>query len=1168
MTFDSRRVQFLNCNDGDVVWSSDDDDDDDEAHANDLGDLVSDGVGSKSVLRSLSESKTTDWSTTIAAGSTDEVWLQQLDKCECVGFVASPDDDSLCYCGLEKRDHAVSLDEKDSKPQWNRNTNIRRSKTDAVGRIQFQDDALESWFFRLDFETKEEKLHYLLDNILHLSHYNLYIHFLDFQQGHDDLTDSQETQLQERLESGLKTLALRTKLFISSTGLKTGVSRHVHNVLKKLCSNPVFHAEVFRLACAPWGHLADSERSKFIGPASEQVQVIKPGPRDDDNVIGEELSPLFSHYLLFDDGVVSQTGTSSSIKHASSFRRRIKYTLDHLSEDAVSVYVLINGGSETLTHVYKAIRKGHPVIIIQRTGGYADKLARNYFLAQLSVQKFLDETGKIAVRSKLKPAKQLEDIEEEDEEKVRHILEHNNLTVFDPLHQTQGLDMVICQALLKGKQETQLNKLLESFQNKSSTKTAATTQISSVSSQQECFLGSESMQMDFLVEAMLNDSSDVVNVIFKGNLCLVKHFTLCRFCQLYNREQCLGSCLPLLRSANARNVETLGVKTAMFGPSDVRLVLRDLLGGSYPLTCKGKNCPCVLQEADVRSMKYYEPDMYRTCLPPIQELFLWALLTNHQKLAKVFWKHSQDKLASAVVAELLLTRLAGQESNTDRAFKLRENAKEFGDLAEEVLWVCYELDEGLTQKLLTQKSTWWGNKSVIELVYSFRSRSFVSKPACKSLLDKVWRGNLQSDRFLLVVPVILSMVPAIFLVPFLRVNSLEPRGISVPDNRQGKCCQGIRDFYSAPVVKYQLNVVAFLMLLLLFSYVLLVDLRPEFTVCQGVLCGWVFLYTVEEVRQVRVAGRPASRVHCVSGCAVWLGVPLHSGGSQTGTCCWSTCVQSSPCVRAFCVAECSSMLWRKSDRYVLLVDLRPEFSGCQGVLCGWVFLYTVEEVRQVRVAGRPASRVHRVSGRSVSLSVPLHSGGSQTGTCCWSTCVQSSPCVRAFCVAECSSMLWRKSDRYVLLVDLRPEFSGCQGVLCGWVFLYTVEEVRQVRVAGRPASRVHRVSGRSVSLSVPLHSGGSQTGTCCWSTSIRSSPCVRACCVAWCSSTQWRMSDRYVLLVDLHPEFTVWLGVPLHCGGNPTGTCCWSTSVRSSPGVRASCVAGCSSTQWRKSDSS
>ncbi|XP_048259203.1 transient receptor potential cation channel subfamily M member 4-like isoform X1 [Haliotis rufescens] len=849
MTFDSRRVQFLNCNDGDVVWSSDDDDDDDEAHANDLGDLVSDGVGSKSVLRSLSESKTTDWSTTIAAGSTDEVWLQQLDKCECVGFVASPDDDSLCYCGLEKRDHAVSLDEKDSKPQWNRNTNIRRSKTDAVGRIQFQDDALESWFFRLDFETKEEKLHYLLDNILHLSHYNLYIHFLDFQQGHDDLTDSQETQLQERLESGLKTLALRTKLFISSTGLKTGVSRHVHNVLKKLCSNPVFHAEVFRLACAPWGHLADSERSKFIGPASEQVQVIKPGPRDDDNVIGEELSPLFSHYLLFDDGVVSQTGTSSSIKHASSFRRRIKYTLDHLSEDAVSVYVLINGGSETLTHVYKAIRKGHPVIIIQRTGGYADKLARNYFLAQLSVQKFLDETGKIAVRSKLKPAKQLEDIEEEDEEKVRHILEHNNLTVFDPLHQTQGLDMVICQALLKGKQETQLNKLLESFQNKSSTKTAATTQISSVSSQQECFLGSESMQMDFLVEAMLNDSSDVVNVIFKGNLCLVKHFTLCRFCQLYNREQCLGSCLPLLRSANARNVETLGVKTAMFGPSDVRLVLRDLLGGSYPLTCKGKNCPCVLQEADVRSMKYYEPDMYRTCLPPIQELFLWALLTNHQKLAKVFWKHSQDKLASAVVAELLLTRLAGQESNTDRAFKLRENAKEFGDLAEEVLWVCYELDEGLTQKLLTQKSTWWGNKSVIELVYSFRSRSFVSKPACKSLLDKVWRGNLQSDRFLLVVPVILSMVPAIFLVPFLRVNSLEPRGISVPDNRQGKCCQGIRDFYSAPVVKYQLNVVAFLMLLLLFSYVLLVDLRPEFTVCQGVLCGWVFLYTVEEVRQ-------------------------------------------------------------------------------------------------------------------------------------------------------------------------------------------------------------------------------------------------------------------------------------------------------------------------------
>ncbi|XP_046579815.1 transient receptor potential cation channel subfamily M member 4-like [Haliotis rubra] len=841
MTFDSRSVQFLTC---DVVWSSDDDDDDE-----DDDNKVANDIGEKGMSRSLSESKTNDWSTNIAAGSTDEVWLQQLEKCECVGFVASPDNNSLCHCGLEARDHAVSLDEKDSKPQWNRNTNIRRSKTDAIGRIQFQDDDLDSWYLRLDFETKEEKLQYLLGNILHLSHYNLYIHFLDFQQGDDDLTASQQTQLQERLESGLKTLALKTKLFISSTGMKTGMSRHIHTVLTKLCSNPVFHAEVFRLACAPWGRLADAERSKLTGPSSEQVQVIKPGQREEENVLGEELSPFFSHYLLFDDGVISPTPTLSSTKHACSFRKNIKNILDHMSEDAVSVYVLINGGAVALHRVYKAIKTGHPVIIIQRTGGYADKLARNYFLAQIILEKFLDQTGKIAVRSKLKPAKVLEDIDEEDEKKVRYILEHNNLlTVFDPFHQTQGLDMVICQALLKGKQETQLNKLLESFQT-SATKTVAPTRTGSRPSQQECFLGSDSMQMDFLIEAMLNDSSDAVDTILKGELCLVKHFTQCRFCQLYNREQCLGSCLPLLKSANARNVESLGVKADMFCPSDVRLVLRDLLGGSYPIKCKGKTCPCVLRAEDVRSMKYFEPDMYRTCLPPIQELFLWALLTNHQKLAKVFWKHSEDKLASAVVAEVLLTRLADRESNTDRAFKLRENAKEFGNLAEEVLWVCYELDEDLTHKLLIQKSSWWGHKSVIELVYSFRSRSFVSKPACKSLLDKVWKGHLESDRFLLVVPVILSMIPAIFLVPFLCVNSMEPRGISVPGSRRRKFCQGLRDFYSAPVVKYQMNVVAFLVLLLVFSYVLLVDLRPEFSVFQGILCGLVFLYTVEEVRQ-------------------------------------------------------------------------------------------------------------------------------------------------------------------------------------------------------------------------------------------------------------------------------------------------------------------------------
>ena len=56
---------------------------------------------------------------------------------------------------------------------------------------------------------------------------------------------------------------------------------------------------------------------------------------------------------------------------------------------------------------------------------------------------------------------------------------------------------------------------------------------------------------------------------------------------------------------------------------------------------------------------------------PYRELFVWAVLFGRKKLAMIFWKDCPDQIGSALVASLMLKKLA-HEANFAGYFQLAE----------------------------------------------------------------------------------------------------------------------------------------------------------------------------------------------------------------------------------------------------------------------------------------------------------------------------------------------------------------------------------------------------------------------------------------------------------------------------------------------------------------
>ncbi|XP_073399858.1 transient receptor potential cation channel subfamily M member 6 [Dendrobates tinctorius] len=280
---------------------------------------------------------------------------------------------------------------------------------------------------------------------------------------------------------------------------------------------------------------------------------------------------------------------------------------------------------------------------------------------------------------------------------------------------------------------------------------------------------------------------------------------------------------------------------------------------------------------------------------PYNDLLVWAVLMKRQNMAMFFWQHGEGAMVKAVIACKLYRAMAheAKQSNMvdDTSEELKKYSKEFGQLALDLLGNAFKLNEQMAMKLLTYELTNWSNSTCLKLAVSSSLRSFLSHTCTQMLLTDMWMGCLKMRRNswlkvilgIILPPCILmlefktkaemSHVPqaqdfhqfARFYVdnpsPNLRtehtVQSLDAEKGVKNSTQEKSHVQGslsvsrkICEFYSAPIVKFWFHTMAYLLFLMLFTYVVLVKMEPVPSVQEWLVITYIFTNAIEKVREV------------------------------------------------------------------------------------------------------------------------------------------------------------------------------------------------------------------------------------------------------------------------------------------------------------------------------
>ncbi|XP_069619401.1 transient receptor potential cation channel subfamily M member 6 [Ranitomeya imitator] len=280
---------------------------------------------------------------------------------------------------------------------------------------------------------------------------------------------------------------------------------------------------------------------------------------------------------------------------------------------------------------------------------------------------------------------------------------------------------------------------------------------------------------------------------------------------------------------------------------------------------------------------------------PYNDLLVWAVLMKRQNMAMFFWQHGEGTMVKAVIACKLYRAMAheAKQSNMvdDTSEELKKYSKEFGQLALDLLGNAFKLNEQMAMKLLTYELTNWSNSTCLKLAVSSSLRAFLSHTCTQMLLTDMWMGCLKMRRNswlkvilgIILPPCILmlefktkaemSHVPqaqdfhqfARFYVdtpsPNLRtehaVQSLDAEKGIKNSTQEKSHVQGslsrtrkICEFYSAPIVKFWFHTMAYLLFLMLFTYVVLVKMEPVPSVQEWLVITYIFTNAIEKVREV------------------------------------------------------------------------------------------------------------------------------------------------------------------------------------------------------------------------------------------------------------------------------------------------------------------------------
>ncbi|KAI1722198.1 ion transport protein domain-containing protein [Ditylenchus destructor] len=736
---------------------------------------------------------------TLSERLSETSWIERVfQRRECIKFIPEQQSDR-CGCGRLSSHHSqLALSRfttsvtrpsavKASK-KWTIGSHTTASPTDAFGIIEFQGGthAHKAHYIRLAFDSNPADVMHLMEKVWNLQRPRLVITI------HGGMSNFKVADKLGRLfREGMLKAAETTGAWIITSGIDSGVVRHVARALDEAGISARMRSKVVTIGIAPWGLLR--RREKLLG--KEAHVTYDRHYFSDRRSRYAVLNDRHSYFLLVDNGTVGRYGADIVLRKCFEDFLAKKQTLYCGGNHRIPIVcVTLEGGLCTLNsiHQYLTSQPAIPVIICEGSGRVSDLLAiaeqnqdQEGNLPQNVRGQILDAINTMLCYDNTPPEAILEKI-------MKCVRFSGLLTVFR-LHEDSchDVDHVILRALLKGQNLSPADQL---------SLTLAWDRVDIAKA--EIFQDGQEWPMQSLYSAMFDalilNRVEFVQLLLENGVSMKKFLTIGRLEQLYNAEPehlstlyhligdkplaffdgSEGFTLPeigvavekLMGNAYRCHYTTRDFKTRYEKYKGKTLIKRSASIGNLHLrlTSSSKSFP-VRRKRGTQEKEHSVPDA--TFRYPFNDLMLWAVLTRRHEMAKCMWQHGEEAMAKALIAirlyKCMSKEAADDYTEVEVSNLLREYANEFRECSYELLSHCYQQDDFMTMRLLTAEMPNWGNHTCLSLAVTANNKRFLAHPCCQILLAELWHGGLrfrsQSN-----VKVVLAVLfpPTILLLDF------------------------------------------------------------------------------------------------------------------------------------------------------------------------------------------------------------------------------------------------------------------------------------------------------------------------------------------------------------------------------------------------------------------
>uniref|UniRef100_A0A8C7V5R4 non-specific serine/threonine protein kinase n=1 Tax=Oncorhynchus mykiss TaxID=8022 RepID=A0A8C7V5R4_ONCMY len=834
--------------------------------------------------------------------------------------------------------------------EWAVDKHTQESPTDAYGIVNFQggSHSYRAKYVRLSHDSRPESILRLMLNEWQMELPKILISVHGGIQNFD-----LHPRIKQVVGKGLIKAAVTTGAWILTGGVNTGVAKHVGDALKEHCSRS--SRKICTIGVAPWGVIEN--RNDLIGRDVVAPYQTLLNPLSKLNV----LNNLHSHFLLVDDGTVGKYGAEVQLRRELEKHIKLQRIHARIGQGVPVVALIFEGGPNVILTVLEYLQETPPVpvVVCEGTGRAADMLA--YVHKQTEEGGGLPDGVEIEIIATIKKTFNFShsDAIHLFQTLMECMKSKELITVFHiGSEDHQDIDVAILRALLKGTNESAFDQLVL---------TLAWDRVDIAKNHvfvygQQLLVGSLEQAM---LDALVMDRVEFVKLLIENGVSMHRFLTITRLEELYNTKQSPTNptLFNLVRDVKQGNLPPNYKMTLI----DIGLVIEYLMGGTYRCNYTRKRFRIIYNnlhgnsrvrrsgrhsagpgshlrksqesfsiQADkkektrhnhfIKTAQPYKPKLEsatdqskkkakeeivdiddpetRRFPYPFNELLMWAVLMNRQKMSLFFWQHGEESMAKALVA-CKLCRSMGYEAKKsdvvdDTSQELKDYSNEFGTLAVDLLEQSFRQDETMAMKLLTYELKNWSNSTCLKLAVSSRLRPFVAHTCTQLLLSDMWMGrlNMRKNSWYKVILSIL-VPPAILLLEYktkaemshipqsqdahqMTMEDSEHNFHNTTDNiqmaddnvevkdeaetqvrsRRLPLTRKFYAFYHAPIVKFWFNTLAYLGFLMLYSFVVLVRM-PEFPSPQEwVVILYIFTSAIEKIREMFMseAGKISQKV--------------------------------------------------------------------------------------------------------------------------------------------------------------------------------------------------------------------------------------------------------------------------------------------------------------------